>query len=238
MLKTFTYGDIEYTYYFREGIPYLGSNSNSTSAIDQTITGSLFLPNFINDEGKIYPLEYVSSYSFYACSLSYLTFPNTVKSIGIGCFESMHNLISIDLSQCKFKVINSFLFSRATQLETILLPPTIESIRACSFQNVQKVKFLTITSNLKLINETFCPPGTCGIETIFYCGSYDNGLNLPSTVTQVIVPRNYQGEAFSNIKVNRTASLCVYNVKTPSFFRRPINIMHLRLIILFLFCVK
>lgn len=237
-LKTFIYDNIEYTYYFNGSTPFLGSDTNQKSAIDRSIDGTLSLPNFINDGDKLYPLEYLSAYSFYACSLSHLTLPNTVKGIAGGSFESMRNLISIDLSQCKITYIPGFLFSNAVQLETILLPPTIESIGNYSFQNVQKVKFLTISPKLQSIHQTFCPSGSCGIETVFYCGSFDNGLTLPDTVTHVIVPRNYQGETFSNIKVNRTASLCVYNVKTCYNIRRSFNFMHAQLISFMIFSLS
>ena len=123
-LKTFIYDNIEYTYYFNGSTPFLGSDTNQKSAIDRSIDGTLSLPNFINDGDKLYPLEYLSAYSFYACSLSHLTLPNTVKGIAGGSFESMRNLISIDLSQCKITYIPGFLFSNAVQLETILLLST------------------------------------------------------------------------------------------------------------------
>ena len=224
--KTFSYNNIVYTYYISQGVPYLGTNENTTSAIARDTTGSLTLPNFINDNGKIYPLEYVSGYALYDVSLSHLIFPKTVKHIGIGCCESMSNVIYIDLSQTQIKIIYSFTFSKCVKLETLLLPLTLERIDLYSFFYVQQLKFLTISHKLTFIDEQFCPKDTCNIETIFYCGSFNNGLKLPDTVTKVIVPRNYQEEKYSDREVSRTASLCVYNVYTCKCQRKMINRLH------------
>ena len=211
--KTYTYNGVQYTYYFdNSGTPYLGTNTQNRTAVDPSLKGSLTLPDFIVDEGKKYLLEHISWYAFFHTSLTKLVFPSPLKYVAGGCCESMGSLEYVDLSLTKLTYINGFFFSGCGKLKTVLLPPSITRLYNYSFQFAYSLKFLTIYPNMKLIPNVFSPYDPCHLETIFYCGTFDNGLKLPSSITKVIVPRNYQGEKFSNLSVERTSSKCAFQI--------------------------
>ena len=213
-IKTFTHNNIEYSYFqTSDGIRWLGTGVNTQPAVDRDTTGTLVLPNFIEENGEKFPLTHVSQYSFRFVKIKKLIFPSTLTFLADAGCEQIEEVEYIDLSTTKITTILQFTFSRCFRLKTLLLPLSISSLGEYSLQDTKELKFLTISSKLKEIHSGFCYIN-CYLDTIFYCGTDDNGLKLPSIVKNVIVPKNYLSETFSDINITRSLSNCIYRMPT------------------------
>lgn len=89
-------------------------------------------------------LKRIGEKAFYRCSLSALTIPDSVESIGayafagvlldhVGCFSNPNRMVSLDLGSVK--TIGDYAFFLCTELKEIVIPDTVESIGAGAFSS-------------------------------------------------------------------------------------------------------
>ena len=236
MVDTHTFVDngITHTFYFSGNTPILGTKSNETASIPQSTTGTIYLPNEFIFESKTYQLTHIGQYSFINTNIQQLIFSSNVKYLYSTACEYIPYVELIDLSQTQITELLGYTFSRCYNLKRLLLPGTIQKISLKDFKDTRSLKFIEISSKLLSLNEDFCTPN-CGLQTIYYCGSIYNGLEFPNNIniSRIIVPRNYEGEYFGNMKVNKTSFNCYYE-RTKCFCKK---MSFLPLIHLFNFCV-
>ena len=95
--KQFFDSGIEYTYFISQGSVYLGTNSNTQSAIDRSTTGTLYIPSKLRSDGNELSIIGLSTYSFYAVNLTTIVLPKSITKIRGSAFEGMKNLVCLDM---------------------------------------------------------------------------------------------------------------------------------------------
>ena len=235
MVVTHTFVDngITYTFFFSGNTPVLGTYSNETSSISQTTKGTIYLPNEFTFQEKVYQLTHIGPYSFLSTKIKQLIFPPNVKFLYSSACEYIPDVELIDLSQTQVKELLGYTFSRCNNLKLLLLPGTITKMSSKDLQYTRSLEFIEISSKLLSLSEDFCTPN-CGLQTIYYCGSSYNGLEIPNiNISKIIVPRNYEGDYFGRIRVNTTSFNCYYE-RTTCFCKK---MSFLSSIHLFNFCM-
>ena len=90
---------------------------------------------------------------FSDCLLKEIDLPSSVISVGTHCFYRCQNLRKVDLSKCQLIKIDSSTFCDCELLETVLLPPSLNSIENAAFSNCKYLKSIEIPSSVVYIKE-------------------------------------------------------------------------------------
>lgn len=120
-------------------------------------------------------VESIERFAFCNSSLSTVTLPQSVKTIGIGAFEGCENLQKIDIPEevknikeltfvgCSdlkeisipkyLKSIGYYAFSGCTSLQRIIIPDTIESIGSCAFKDCDSLSIYIYSQTYKRLSD-------------------------------------------------------------------------------------
>ena len=146
-----------------------------------TDNGIHYLSGYIgNDKVLVLPENYkgenytISSYAFYNCdSLTTITIPDFVPSIGDNAFENCISLTSLNIPDGVVAIGHSA-FYNCSSLTTVNIPSKIVNIRNSTFYNCSSLKSLTIPRGVNSIGE----------YAFYNCSSLDS-INIPHQVTSI-----------------------------------------------------
>ena len=114
--------------------------------------GNITVPAAVVYNSVTYKVTAVSSHAFSECSVTSVSLPNTITSIGAAAFLDCTQLYSITLPQSVVSIGTSA-FSGCVALGSVSLPNALTSIGANSFQGCQKLTSISIPSGVQSIGE-------------------------------------------------------------------------------------
>ena len=127
------------------------------------------------DLSKATKLTAIGQEAFYSLSVSTITIPNTVKTIGIDSFSNCTNLSTITLSSALTSIPEGA-FCRCRKLQTITIPATVTSIGTDAFRLCDVLNKVTFASGSKL--------KTIGDHAFRYDEKLAS-ISLPASVTSI-----------------------------------------------------
>ena len=166
-----------------DGIYYYFSETEATvicksyTGMDTSVsdyTGDIVIPKTVNYNGKTYNVTRISSYAFQECSsltsitipnsvvsigfkafwgcsgLTSITIPNSVTTIGQSAFQWCYGLTSITISNSMTN-IGSFAFSECSSLTSITFPNSVTSIGEDAFYGCRSLTSVTIPNSVTTI---------------------------------------------------------------------------------------
>ncbi len=166
-----------------DGFYFLKLDDGSVAVMDSvyqkatsTYTGDLVIPASVEYEGTPYTVSSIFEYAFYNCTITSITLPETITSIGDVAFGRCNSLTDIGFLD-GFTEVGYGLFEYCTGLEKITIPESIVAIGAEFFEGCENIKEVTIGSNVTSI----------GFFAFAYCTSLENfySLNLEPPTCEV-----------------------------------------------------
>lgn len=159
-------------------------------------SSNVIIPKEVSYKGRKYAVTAIGSGLFYKSSLTTITIPSSVTSIGEWAFEKCENLTSITLpntittigkeafSEClhltsitlpnSLTVISNRMFYKCSSLTTITIPNTVTSIGEWAFAKCENLTAITLPHSVTTIGE----------EAFSGC-VYLSSITLPNTLTSI-----------------------------------------------------
>lgn len=108
-----------------EGLEYTINGNHAEILEDNSndIEGELIIPDSIPYEGQQLPVTTIGAYAFRGYSISSVTLPASITSIGAGAFANCPNLVKADLSATAPNLLSST-FTNCNELSEVILPQT------------------------------------------------------------------------------------------------------------------
>ena len=192
-----------------DGIYYNISPSTMTASVTKKpslgyYSGDITIPETVSLDDKTYRVTEIEELAFYDCkSLTSVTIPNGVTSIGYQAFYNCTRLTSIDIPN-SVTSIGRGAFSNCTGLTSVTIPNGVTTIEPETFNMCNSLASVIIPNGVTSIgNMAFCrcfdltsvtiPNGvtSIGYEAFLYCTGLTS-VTIPNSVTSI------SNEAFSN----------------------------------------
>ncbi|MEE1143200.1 MAG: leucine-rich repeat protein [Bacteroidales bacterium] len=165
---------------------YIPTSSNEVSVSGYNAANSptdLDIPSTVTNNGITYTVTSIGNGAFlnngedvnevYCASLTSVTIPNTVTSIGNVAFKGCYNLISVDIPNSVTSIGESA-FSGCTHLSSITIPNSVTSIGKSAFAFCEHLTSAIISNSLTTIAE----------EMFFACGRLTE-VTIPNGVVSI-----------------------------------------------------
>jgi hypothetical protein len=169
-----------------DGIYYNYSSDDGNSVYvtyksrnEVTYTGDIVVPSSVSHMGNTYKVVAIGEYAFlqqnvngYYRSITSISLPNTIKTIGVYAFSSNKELGSISIP-ASVTEIKDWAFDSCEGLTTVVLQKGLNKIAGCAFMNCSSLSNINIPNGVTTIGHnafTFCD-----IKELF----------LPKTVTEL-----------------------------------------------------
>lgn len=115
------------------------TNNGSTGCY----SGDVVIPQEVTYQGLTYPVTAIGRSAFMLSSLTHITLPNTITSIGDNAFAKCSNLADIDLPS-SLKDIGSYAFTMCDRFISVTIPDSVTTIADYAFYACTGLKTLTI----------------------------------------------------------------------------------------------
>ena len=192
------FGGTNLTYSSVDGVDYLFSDSYAFLIDGFSATGNLSLPSDVG--GK--PIRVIAGRAFKDSTLTSITIPNSVISIGSGTFQACLSITSVNIPN-GITLIESSTFRLCQSLTSITIPNSVTSIEFNAFQSCLSITSVTIPNSVTSIgNSTF---NSCvDLVTV--------NLSLPKSVIDALTNVFFNTATFStNQQLAQGASLLLSN---------------------------
>ena len=136
-------------------------------------TGDVVIPSTVTINGKEYRVTSLSNQAFFECSLTSITIPEGVTSIGKQAFQSCSRLTSIKIPE-SVTSIGAGAFQSCSSLTSITLPEGVTSIGNQTFYNCSSLTSIIIPKGVNSI----------GSQAFDACNSLTS-VNIPNGVTMI-----------------------------------------------------
>ena len=157
--------------FYQDGIYYMITSDSTVSVcrdkynrmdeyydLGSPYSGDVSIPATVTHEGKTYTVTGIDKYTFFLSSMTSISLPSTIETIGVSAFE-YYPLSEIDLPASLLEMgSGSFRFS--TNLTHITIPDRVESIESSTFEFCESLSSVVIGKSVKAIGRgTFadCP---------------------------------------------------------------------------------
>ncbi len=151
-------------------VTYKGS---SWDAYSNEYSGTINLPATVTYEGVSYSVISIGEGTFGYCSLTAITIPESVTSIGDFAFYSCWRLTAITLPE-SVTSIGKYAFSDCSSLTAVTIPEGVTSIEDCAFFGCSSLTAITL------------PEGVTSIRGLAFCNcSSLTAITIPEGVTWI-----------------------------------------------------
>ena len=159
-------------------------------------SSNVIIPKEVSYKGRKYAVTAIGSDLFYKTSLTAVTIPSSVTSIGKWAFEKCENLTSITLPNTN-TTIGDGAFWGCQNLTSITLPNSLTAISERMFYQCSSLTTITIPSSVTSIGEwafakcenltaITLPPSVSSIGEEAFSGCvYLSSITLPNTLTSI-----------------------------------------------------
>jgi hypothetical protein len=154
--------------------------SGIESAIARNKTGAYEIPSKVTGpDGNSYSVTMLGRYSFYKCSLTSISIPNSVTSIGEHAFSDCSGLTSIKIPE-SVTSIGDYAFYECSGLTSIKIPESVISIGSLAFYGCSGLYSIIIPKNVSSIGYFAFNKCSYLHTVIILCSSsnIDSGLQL------------------------------------------------------------
>ena len=148
---------------------YTLSGTEATITGCSQTTGDLTIPGTVNG----YTVTSIGSFAFAWSSLTSLTIPESVTSIGWGMFYTCYSLTDVTIPEGA-TVIPSYMFASCTNLTNVTLPSTLTYIANVAFSGCSSLTSVNIPEGVTSIGE----------DAFYRCSSLTS-VNIPKGVTSI-----------------------------------------------------
>ncbi len=158
------------------GIVYSLNSSLKTATVEKgEYSGAIEIPTSVKYNGVSYQVTAIASYAFGNSynTLTSITIPSSVTSIGNYAFRSCRSLASVAIPN-SVTSLGEFAFSDCSGLKTLTISNKLTSIAPCAFANCSGLTSVTIPSGVKSI----------GYSAFYGCSGLKS-VSIPSTVTTI-----------------------------------------------------
>ena len=128
-------------------------------------SGEIVIPEHITIDGEQYPVISIGQSAFENSSLTSITIPNSVTSIGASAFKFCHNLTSINIPNSVMG-IGEYAFFDCDSLSSITLPNKLETIRNNCFFSCNNLVTVIIPNSVTKI-ENYALYGCSSLTDVF-----------------------------------------------------------------------
>ena len=187
-------------YDFESGGIYYNLNHNEKTAEvisngDKSYKGDIVIPENINYNGELYSVTSIGFYAFSKSSLTSITIPKSVTSIGNCAFMACYGLSSVTMSNGLVSIgsyafidcgitsisipnsvtnIGDHAFEGCKSLNSVTIPGSVRSIEALTFYECSNLTSITISDGVTSIG-----------RSAFAGCSRLKSLKIPSSVTRI-----------------------------------------------------
>ena len=169
-----------------DGVTY--TYSGTTASVTSTPSGLAhvtILESITPSDGNTYSVTSIGDYAFQGSSLTSVTIPSSVTSIGAGAFAQCADLtsINVDSDNPNFSSKDGVLFSKDEKTivcypagytgNSYAIPSTVTSIGEAAFNGCTKLTSITI------------PPSVTSIGAGAFSGSVFMSVTIPSSVSSI-----------------------------------------------------
>ena len=144
-------------------------------------SGSIIIPERVLDEGKTYTVTSIESGAFSGCStLTSVTFPASLTSIGYDAFYHCEALTSVDLSSTSLTYIGDGAFRDCDALTSVAFPASLRSIGYYAFRDCDALTNLTVDEG---------NPAFTSRDNVLYSKDMDTLVCYPTGANkEVVIP--------------------------------------------------
>ncbi len=191
-----------------DGLLYYKITSNSPCEVsinkaEKTAT-MVEIPSRIEINGNIYSCTSIADNAFFQCgTLSSITIPKTVRSIGVCSFEGCGDLKNVNMSE-GIKSIGFSAFRGCSELKTITIPKGITVIEPSTFSGCNGLTSITIPEGVTIIHDgafSYCSHLTTitfpESLNIISAGAFHECRKLTSVVCKGTTPPTCPYEVFT-----------------------------------------
>ena len=145
--------DDGYEYDVVDGIRY-GFKDNEAKVIGNNYSGDITIPSIVNYQGKDFAVTSIDDDAYgYCVSLTSITIPDGVVTIGFWAFGGCTNLTSVNFGKnSELKSIGDFAFEGCDNLTSIDIPNSVTSIDGYVFESCTNLASVNFGTNSKLEN--------------------------------------------------------------------------------------
>ena len=150
-----------------------GKGVSVAKYVDKNLT-AIVIPEQISYANYLYDVVNIRDYAFWECeSLTSITIPNSVTSIGEGAFSECTSLNSISIPN-SVTAIGEYAFSECTSLNSISIPNSVTAIGEYAFWCCKSLTSITIPNSVTSIGES----------AFWGCKSLTS-ITIPNSVTSI-----------------------------------------------------
>ena len=132
-------------------IDYYGDQATVYGLVDKSYSGSITIPETITWKSNTYTVTSINNGAFSYSSITSITIPNTVSSIGEGAFGHCVNLTSISLPNT-ITEISARLFKGCQRLNNVTIPDSVTEIQEEAFLDCENLTDIIIPNSVYMIH--------------------------------------------------------------------------------------
>ena len=156
-----------------------------TSDSNKGYEGTIVIPEEVTYMNRTRKVTSISSKGFELCSVTSVSIPNTVTSIGESAFAGCNYLKSVNIPD-GVKNLGKYVFNCCSSLTSIIIPSSVTSIGFWAFNSCRSLETIILPKNITNIGES----------------AFDD-VNLSSIVSQIENPFPIFGKSSRNATFSR-----------------------------------
>lgn len=170
-----------------DNIKYYIDNGEATIAVqDETLSGDIIIPESITHEGRSYTVVRTTNGAFQNTDITSISLPNSITSLGNGCFYNCHKLISVKLPD-NITSLGNETFSTCSHLSSIELPNTLTALGNYCFILCKELSEITLHEGITSLGQS-CFAGCSSLTSI----------KLPKSINKIEGSNIANGGCFEN----------------------------------------